>query len=63
MELTAEESFSDNPEGLMGAPVTTVWKFEAKAEGETTLSFLYFRSWEGKESAIKKEEYVLVIEE
>jgi inhibitor of cysteine peptidase len=38
---------------LVGAPVVKVWTLKAKKAGTTDLKLLYFRSWEGRGTAVK----------
>lgn len=46
VKLTDEETYNTAPEGLVGAPVTKVFTFDAVAAGEATLELAYARNWE-----------------
>ena len=59
----SRDSKSLSEEGLIGAGVTSVWRFEAVSAGEVKLTYLYYRPWEGEETAVHKKEYVIKIEE
>ncbi|HOP37491.1 MULTISPECIES: protease inhibitor I42 family protein [Mesotoga] len=41
----------------VGAPSKVTWTFQAVDEGYSTIIFRYFRSWEGKESAVDYKAY------
>ncbi|MBN2225065.1 MAG: protease inhibitor I42 family protein [Deltaproteobacteria bacterium] len=58
---TAKESFAAVPEPMAGSPVNTVWKFRADAEGEATLTYLYYRPWEKPETAINRQVFTVKI--
>ena len=58
---TGKQSFGTSEKPMMGAPVTTVWKFRADAEGVLTLTYLYYRPWEKPESAVKRVTYTVTI--
>ncbi len=60
-EESAKESFGAVAQPMVGAPVVTVWKFTAKAEGEVTLTYLYYRPWEKPETAVKRMAYTVKI--
>jgi len=38
---------------LLGAPVLITWRLKAKNPGESQLALDYFRSWEGRDKAVK----------
>ncbi|MBN1883858.1 MAG: protease inhibitor I42 family protein [Deltaproteobacteria bacterium] len=63
LELIETKSF--DPEGsdpkMVGASVTTVWKFSAVSEGEVTLTYMYRRSWETDVEPIETIEYLIRI--
>jgi predicted secreted protein len=58
---TGRESFGPPAQPMVGAPVVTVWKFTAKAEGQVTLTYLYYRPWEKPETAVKRMAYSVKI--
>ncbi|MFH0930015.1 MAG: protease inhibitor I42 family protein [Candidatus Moraniibacteriota bacterium] len=52
-ELVAEETRKTETENnLVGAPVVGVWKIKALKKGSSSVKMDYFRSWEGRESAV-----------
>ena len=54
IKLNNETSIADsNLEGLVGAGETHEWFFTGLKAGETTITFKYYRSWEGEGSATK----------
>lgn len=40
--------------GLVGAPVTKIWRMKAKKTGKNQLRMYYYRPWEGKMKAVDK---------
>lgn len=46
---------------LAGAPGTELWTFKGEKAGTTTLTFKYFRSWEGASSAINTKTYNVTV--
>ena len=46
---TAEDTEADK----VGGPMLGVWTFEAVSPGDTDLTMLYYRVWEGKAHAVK----------
>ncbi len=50
-------------EGLVGAPQTMQWDFQASKPGIAWIHFLYYRIWEGKEQAIDEKVYVIHVHE
>ncbi len=58
---SARESFNGAAQPMVGAPVDTVWKFKAEAEGEVVLTYLYYRPWEKPETAVKRMTYTVKI--
>jgi predicted secreted protein len=58
---TGKESFGPPAQPMVGEPVVTVWKFTAKAEGEMTLTYLYYRPWEKPETAVTRMSYTVKI--
>jgi predicted secreted protein len=58
---TGKESFGPPAQPMVGAPVLTVWKFKASAEGQLTLTYLYYRPWERPETAIKRMVYTVKV--
>lgn len=58
-----KESKSFAEERMIGAGVTSAWKFEVISEGEVKLTYLYYRSWEGEETAVHKKEFIIKIKE
>ncbi|OHD07655.1 MAG: hypothetical protein A2086_16110 [Spirochaetes bacterium GWD1_27_9] len=38
-------------EFIVGAPIIGIWKFKCLKIGETKITFKYYRSWEGEDSA------------
>ena len=51
VELISEETKTDSEKGKVGAPVTSVWIFRVKKEGQSEIRLDYYRKWEGKEKA------------
>ncbi|SMC78536.1 protease inhibitor I42 family protein [Papillibacter cinnamivorans] len=47
---------------IVGAGGTYTWCFKALKPGKTTLTFRYYRSWEGEDSAIRTAEYTVTVE-
>ncbi len=58
-----KESKSFAEEKMIGAGVTSVWRFEAISAGEVKLTYFYYRPWEGEETAIYKKEFIIKIKE
>ncbi len=56
-----KERFGAVAQPMVGAPVDTVWKFRADAEGEAVITFLYYRPWEKPETAVKREVFTVKI--
>ncbi len=54
-----ESSVPDS--GLTGAGSTFTWKFKALKPGTTTITFRYYRPWEGNENALQTEEYTVTV--
>ncbi|NTV89494.1 MAG: hypothetical protein HGA22_03905 [Clostridiales bacterium] len=51
VEAFSEESSQDsNPPGLVGAGSTYTWTFKAVSGGKSTITFKYYRPWEGEAS-------------
>jgi predicted secreted protein len=42
---------------MVGAPVMRAWKFEARKEGEVTLTYIYHRPWETDVEPLETVEY------
>jgi inhibitor of cysteine peptidase len=63
LKEVGKESKSLSEERLIGAGVTSVWKFKAVSEGEVKLTYLYYRPWEGEETAVHKKEFIIKIKE
>jgi len=40
--------------GMVGGPVMDVWYYKAVSSGDSVLSMLYYRVWEGSGKAVKK---------
>jgi predicted secreted protein len=51
MELISVETKTDSEKGKVGAPVTSVWLFRVKKEGQSEIKLNYYREWEGKEKS------------
>lgn len=60
LDLLSQET-GRSSEGLMGGPVTHVWRFKAKRAGQTQLQLDYYRQWEGLLKATKHFRLDLVI--
>jgi len=60
IETQSFEAEGSDP-NLMGAPVTTVWKFSAVSEGEVTLTYVYRRPWETDVEPVETIEYFIRI--
>jgi inhibitor of cysteine peptidase len=58
---SAKESFQTDPGAIVGAPVITVWKLGTVREGEVTLTFLYYRSWEKPDTAVDKKVFTVKV--
>jgi len=52
LRQTASALVPAEGQGLVGAPGTQVWTFEALAQGTTTVSLQYSRPWEGGEKGV-----------
>jgi predicted secreted protein len=57
--LNVQTKDLSNNKDIVGAPIAKIWRIKAKSSGKATLKFLYFRSWEGEESAVEK--FVLTV--
>lgn len=51
VEFISEETKTDSEKGKVGAPVTSVWLFRVKKEGQSEIKLDYYRKWEGKEKS------------
>lgn len=59
VKLDTESSVPDS--GLIGAGSTFTWNFKALKPGTTTITFKYYRTWEGEASALQTEEYTVTV--
>lgn len=50
LSVRSEGASADHP-GLTGAPVRKIWLLRATAAGRAELRFLYYRPWEGPDTA------------
>ena len=60
VKLDTESSVPDS--GLIGAGSTSVWNFKALKPGTTTITFKYYRTWEGEASTLQTAEYIVTVE-
>ncbi|MCK4797366.1 MAG: protease inhibitor I42 family protein [Spirochaetes bacterium] len=51
------QTFDFNQSDTVGGHIMGVWKFKGIATGETKITFKYYRSWEGEETAIDTRVY------
>jgi|GEM_PF-2928201 len=58
---TSNASVSEGKEGMVGAPSTYIWDFEALKPGTVTLTYDYARSWEGR--SIRTVTYTLTVDD
>jgi len=59
VKLDSESSVPDSD--LIGAGSTFTWNFKALKPGTTTITFKYYRPWEGNENALQTEEYTVTV--
>ena len=59
VKLDTESSVPDS--GLIGAGSTFDWNFKALKPGTTTITFKYYRTWEGEASALQTAEYTVTV--
>ena len=56
-KLISDNSVYLGKEGVKGAPINRTLNFKILKKGTTKITFKYYRSWEGKQKAIKTIEY------
>lgn len=59
ISLTNESSTPDS--ALIGAGSTFNWSFKALKPGKTTISFKYYRPWEGTANFLQNVEYTIIV--
>jgi predicted secreted protein len=62
LKLVSECYSSDAGNGVVGAGGTFQWVFRAMKAGETSVTFKYYRDWEGEEDAIETAVYKITVQ-
>ena len=59
--VTSDYTRRPQDRGIAGAGGTYVWNFKALKAGAATLTFKYYRDWEGESSATAQDTVVFIV--